>query len=59
MTNEQKWAWEALERVIDKGETRDRIEEAIILALQNLRTQAEELRRKQSATLVSLSNGTF
>ena len=52
MTNEQKWAWEALERVIDKGETRDPIEEAIITALQDLKRQIEEIKE-------SLHNGTF
>jgi hypothetical protein len=52
MTNEQEWVWEALQRVVDRGETRDRIEVAIIIALQHLKEQVEEIKE-------SLHNGTF
>ncbi len=52
MTNEQKWAWEALQRVIERGEERDRIEAAIIIALQDLKARVEEIKE-------SLHNGTF
>ena len=47
-----KYAWEALYRVVDREETRDPIEEAIITALQDLKRQIEEIKE-------SLHNGTF
>ena len=45
-----KYAWEALQRVVDRGETRDRIEVAIIVALQDLKAQVKKLQDRMGDT---------